>query len=210
MEGYKKLKSKNNKAQTRIIGASGSSINLSSTARTKFDSQNFLSKLPGLPWSKYPGEKHLPGYSYCGPNTRLDIRLDENNNPKLGEEPINRVDQTCYNHDLNYSAADDDLSKKHDADRIMLQQLNAITDPTIRERLDRLLIKAAIGAKLKLGIGLNPETHKQQLANELHKPYRKPPMLLKAKVFQMDEIWSCDLVEMPIENLGRGGKYKYI
>ena len=88
----------------------------------------------------------------------------------------------------------------------MLQQLNAITDPTIRERLDRLLIKAAIGTKLKLGIGVNSE----QLADELHKPYRKPPMLLKVKVFGKDEIWSCDLVEMPHEYLGRGGKYKYI
>ena len=33
-----------------------------------------LSKLPGTPWAKYPGEKHLPGYSYCVPGTRLDIR----------------------------------------------------------------------------------------------------------------------------------------
>ena len=65
-----------------------------------FDSQDLLSKLPGFIWSKYPNEKHIPSYNYCGPNTRLDIRLGENNNPNPGEEPINRVDQACYNHDL--------------------------------------------------------------------------------------------------------------
>ena len=46
------------------------------------DSQVIFSKLPGLPWAKYSGEIHLPGYSYCGPNTRLDIRLDEKNDRK--------------------------------------------------------------------------------------------------------------------------------
>ncbi len=49
------------------------------------DIQNLLSNLPGLPFAKYPGEKHIPGYNYCGPGTRLDIRLDENDNPKPGE-----------------------------------------------------------------------------------------------------------------------------
>ena len=29
------------------------------------------------------------------PGTRLDIRLDENNIPKLGEEPINAIDHCC-------------------------------------------------------------------------------------------------------------------
>ena len=82
-----------------------------------FDVQSFLIKLPGTPWSKYPGEKHLPSYQYCGPGTRLDIRLDGNDRPLTGEEPINRVDQTCYRHDLDYRNAEEDLSKKHEADR---------------------------------------------------------------------------------------------
>src|SRR5829696_2580044 len=134
-----------------------------------FDVQSFLTKIPGTPWSKYPGEKHLPGYQYCGPGTRLDIRSDENDRPLSGEEPINRVDQTCYRHDLDYRNAAEDLSKKHEADRIMLQQLNSITNPALRERLDRLLIKGIINSKLKLGVGLEDRV---QLANELHKPYR--------------------------------------
>jgi hypothetical protein len=176
------------------------------------DIQKLLSKIP-FTTTGIKGELHIPGHSFAGPGTNLQLRLNSDDTPKEWSIPIDRDDAIAYQHDLAYREAEragDDLTKKHDADRLMLQQLNAITDPTIRERLDRLLIKAAIGAKLKLGIGLNGETNKQRLADELHKPYRKPPMLLKVKVFGKDEIWSCDLVEMPIENLGRGGKYKYI
>ncbi|ESP05596.1 hypothetical protein LOTGIDRAFT_152453 [Lottia gigantea] len=31
------------------------------------DIQKSLSSLPGFPWAKYPGEKHLPGHNYTGP-----------------------------------------------------------------------------------------------------------------------------------------------
>ena len=58
-----------------------------------------MSKLPGFIWEKYKREHHLPSYNYLGPNTRLDIRLDENNQPKPGEEPTNVIDQI---HDLAY------------------------------------------------------------------------------------------------------------
>jgi len=27
-----------------------------------------------LPWSRYPGEMHLPGMNFAGPGTRLDLR----------------------------------------------------------------------------------------------------------------------------------------
>ena len=30
------------------------------------DIQKFSSKLPGFYWSKYPNEKHIPGYVYLG------------------------------------------------------------------------------------------------------------------------------------------------
>jgi hypothetical protein len=92
----------------------------------------------------------------------------------------------------------------------MLKQLDAITDPTIRERLERLLIKGVIGTKLFLGVGLTEETNREKYADEIFKDYRRPPVYLKVKVFEKDEIWSADLVDMPKENLGRGGKYRYI
>ena len=171
------------------------------------DIQSNLSNLPGFPWSKYPGEKHLPGHNYVGPGTRLDIRLDENDNPKLGEYPIDRDDKTAYIHDIKYRDCGDDLQCKHEADRAMLQQLGSIKDPTFREKLDSLLIKGVINTKLKFGVGFDQA---EQLANELHKPYKKPRVYLRVKVNDKDHIWTADLVTMPLDNQGRRGKFKYI
>ena len=103
------------------------------------------------------------------------------------------MDETAYHHDLAYRNCGDNLECKHNADRIMLNELNNIQNPTIRERLDRLIVKPLIGTKLFLGIGINEA---EQLANELHKPYRKPPILLKVKVFNPDDIWSADQKDM--------------
>jgi hypothetical protein len=139
----------------------------------------------------------------------LDIRLYNNDKQKSGEETINRVDETCYQHDLAYRDAENDLTKKHEADRIILEQLNSITNPTIKERLTRLLIKGEIDTKLKLGVGINIDDKEAQ-ANELFKDYRKPPVYLKVKVLAKNEIWSADLVEMPNDQLDRSGVFKYI
>ena len=79
------------------------------------DIQKFSSKLPGFVWAKYSGEKHWPSYNYLGPGTRLDIRLDENNIPKSGEEPINEIDRLAYIHDLAYQNSDD-INKRNRAD----------------------------------------------------------------------------------------------
>ena len=50
----------------------------------------------GIPW-----ELHLPGYSFCGPGTNLDKRLDEADNPKPWSKPKNRVDEVCMKHDID-------------------------------------------------------------------------------------------------------------
>jgi transposase InsO family protein len=171
------------------------------------DIQSKLSTLPGFPWSKYPGEKHLPGHNYVGPGTRLEIRLDGNDKPKPGEEPIDRDDAAAYIHDLKYRDCGENLQCKHEGDRIMLQQLDAIKDPTFREKLDTLLIKGVINTKLKFGVGLSDA---EQLADELHKPYKKPRVYLRVKVNDKDHIWTADLVTMPTDNQGRSGTFKYI
>ena len=83
--------------------------------------------------TKLPFEIHLPGHSFTGPGTRLDKRLDANDNPLPHSKPINRVDAAAYRHDLAYRDAGDNLSRKHDADREMVQELDSIQDPTLRE-----------------------------------------------------------------------------
>ncbi len=66
-------------------------------------------------------ERNIPTFQYCRPGANLNIRKDSDNKPKPGEEPINTVDASCYEQDIRYRDAGDDLSKKHEADRIMLQ-----------------------------------------------------------------------------------------
>ena len=77
--------------------------------------------------SKYPGERHVPGFQYLGPWTRTDIRLSDDYKPRAGEEPINKLDTIAMNHDIAYSKAkkeylqDNDktkaLNKIHESDR---------------------------------------------------------------------------------------------
>ncbi|ESP01634.1 hypothetical protein LOTGIDRAFT_172582 [Lottia gigantea] len=112
------------------------------------DIQKSLGSLTGFPWAKYPGEKHLPGHNYTGPGTRLDLRLDENDNPKSGEEPVNTVDAAALKHDILYR--NKDITFRHQADKQMIDELENIPNPTFREKLQRALIIKLLKAKLKL------------------------------------------------------------
>ena len=51
----------------------------------------------------------------------------------------------------------------------MIQELDAIQNPTMRERLERVIVRKALQAKLKLGVGLlpratSPKESRQRLA----------------------------------------------
>lgn len=47
--------------------------------------------------TEYAGEKHIPGYSFAGPGTRLELRRRDN---KM--QPINHLDSVSKQHDLDY------------------------------------------------------------------------------------------------------------
>ncbi len=47
----------------------------------------------------FKGEMHLPGHSYCGPGTNIDIRL------KRGDPGLNQLDRACKVHDIDYALA---------------------------------------------------------------------------------------------------------
>ena len=103
------------------------------------DIQKSSQNLPGFIWAKYKGEKHLPSYNYLGPGTRLDIRLNENNIPKSGEEPINAIDQLAYIHDLAYQKSNN-ISDRHEADVQMINGLKQLKNLSISQRLIRAMI----------------------------------------------------------------------
>jgi hypothetical protein len=101
--------------------------------------------------SVLPFEKHLPGMRYCGPGTRLELRLDENGKPLPGNEPIDRVDEAALKHDLAYSKSNE-LKDRNKADKQMLHDLYDIEAPTCSERFERcivvpiMLLKSLIGS----------------------------------------------------------------
>ena len=67
---------------------------------------------------KFPTES----YSYLGPGSRVDIRLDDNDQPKPGEEPVSPTDELALHHDIAYRDAEKQdseiaLQMKHEADK---------------------------------------------------------------------------------------------
>ena len=106
-----------------------------------------------LPWAKYPGELHLPGMNFAGPGTRLDLRLNPNGTPKESSKPVDRVDEAAYRHDMAYVAFPD-TKTRNIADRIMVSELNEIPNPTLRERVERAVIKPILSTKANFGLGL--------------------------------------------------------
>ena len=150
------------------------------------------------------------------PGTRLDIRLNENNIPKPGEEPINEIDKLAYIHDLAYRS--DDINMRHKADQEMINGLKQLKNLSIPQRIIRNLIIKLFQAKIKLGQGLPrkakqealkklnvPQTKREQLADELHKPFKRPKQIRKVYFKSKDNIWNADLIIMPQQD-----NYKYI
>jgi len=116
-----------------------------------------------LPWAKYPGEMHLPGMNFEGPGTRLDLRLDSSGRPRPDSIPVDRVNEAAYRHDMAY-AAFPDTKTRNVADRVMVNELNEIPNPSLRERAERAVIKPILSTKAKFGLGTS-SFKKAQLRN---------------------------------------------
>ena len=149
----------------------------------------------------------LPGHKYTGPYNPLDEQLDEHDIPIIGQEPFNAVDAVSMKHDICYR---DNKTKRNGRKKChdkMLIELDLLEPKSIREKIDRSLVKRAISLKTRLGLGLI--TWSDELADELHKPIRKK--FKKRIVFakNVDDIFAADLIEMlPFAKFNNG--YKYI
>jgi hypothetical protein len=91
--------------------------------------------------------------NFAGPGTKLEYRLNSDNTPKEWSKPVDRVDEAAYHHDLAY-AAHSDTANRNVADRVMLQELDSIDNPTMREKIERAIVKPIINAKQRFGLGL--------------------------------------------------------
>ena len=67
-------------------------------------------------------------------------------------EPKNRVDEVWIKHNIDYGNSMT-LEEKHKAEREMLHNLFMIRNPTLREKVDRFIVKKLISAKLRHGLG---------------------------------------------------------
>ena len=114
---------------------------------------NTVSKNFQLPLQKFPGEIHIPGMNFTGPGTRLGYRLNDDGSPKSWSQPVDRVDQAAYYHELAYNEYKD-TENRNIADREMLQQLDSIENPSFREKIEMAIIKPVINTKQKFGLGL--------------------------------------------------------
>lgn len=104
--------------------------------------------------NKLPFEMHLPGYNFAGPGTRLNKRLNSDLTPKPWSKPINKVDNAAYNHDICYLKHSDTKTRNNLCDKTMLKELDGIYNPTLREKLDKSIIKRLLGLKINVGMGL--------------------------------------------------------
>jgi hypothetical protein len=110
------------------------------------------------------------------------------------------------------------LNLKHDADRIMLDELDKIQTSGVSEWFAKQVAKIAIGAKLKLGIGMQKKVlhrrnsnlrlncgmqdvkknEKSLLAKELHRPIKHKFVRRHVVILGLDDTWSADLIIMPV------------
>jgi len=158
-----------------------------------------LAKKNGVPLKNI----HYPGHKFTGPFTELDKRLDENDNPLPGFEPYNQIDKFAMHHDLNYRKADEGIGTRHEAVTIMLDELKVLKTKGVREKLDYADVKPIIWLKHKLGLGFDPSS-----ADELLKPIRHKFKRRRVFVYNIDDIWSADLKDMPsVSKQNKGFKY---
>ena len=86
--------------------------------------------------------------------------------PLAGQEPYNAVDAISMRHDICYR--DNETKEgKHACDDEKLQELDVLEPKCIQETVDRKLVRTVIGAKRKLGWGIQ---WSNELTDELHKP----------------------------------------
>ena len=94
-------------------------------------------------------ELHLPAYIFCGLFTKLKERLER------GDEPINKLDDGCKEHDICYRD-NKDTKERHIADEelenIAAERMHA-SDAGIREKIDAALVRTAMKTKRFLGMG---------------------------------------------------------
>ena len=110
-----------------------------------------------------PVEMHLFGHNFTGPGTKLQKRLNPDLTPKEWSKPINKIDTAAYHHDVCYLKNTDTKTRNNVCDANMLNEMKNITNPTIRERMERALVSSLIGTKKYFGMGVIKKKSRKHL-----------------------------------------------
>ena len=145
------------------------------------------------------------GHKFLGPFNNLEeqILYDKQTGDilKYYDKPKNILDKIASKHDTCYSVG----KNKNDCDRIMVKEIDNI--PYKDRPFGTFAIKQIINTKQKLGMGNNFTM--ENLSEELSKPVINKFERKKVIVNHIDEIHSCDLVDMTkYSRINKG--YKYI
>lgn len=107
-------------------------------------------KLPEFHLS-YPNGEQVEGgsfnnqnkYSYCGPFTKLEKRLNE------GYQGVNRLDKACRNHDIAYHNNTDSGTRNKYDDILAKEAASLLDDPSVseNEKNDARKVVAAMATK---------------------------------------------------------------
>jgi len=101
---------------------------------------NTITRRVKLPWTIFSGEMHLPGHNFTRSGTKLDKRLNADGTPKRWSKPVNRVDDAAYRDDLAYAGTADRIA----ADSKIIKELDDISNPTLRERTERAVVRPTL------------------------------------------------------------------
>ena len=145
------------------------------------------------------------GYKYSGPYNPLDKQILYNKQTgdiyKYYDKAKNILDKIASRHDNCYSAG----KNNNDCDRIMVKEIDNI--PYKQRPWGTAMIRSIINTKQRFGMGNNFTMG--DLSNELNKPVINKFERKKVIVNHIDEIHSCDLVDMTkYSRMNKG--YKYI
>ena len=128
-------------------------------------------------------------YSFCGPGTKYEQRVRE------GYKGINELDGMCKIHDKFYNE-NTDTQVRNVSDLALAHRAKEIANnPTYDDvqRKDANFISGIMKTKAKFGFGV---AWNEELADELHAPVRKKFQRRRGISYGVDDVWSCDLVEM--------------
>ena len=126
--------------------------------------------------------------------------MNSHGTPKEWSIPINRVNNANYHHDLCYSKHDETKTRNQVCDKILLDELNEIVNPTLRERIDKSIIGKLINAKVNFGFGASTKAKKilkftDEVAEELHKPVTGKCQRRRVNLNGIVEIWAAGLID---------------